>query len=167
MARRWAKHPWYAGGNGSRAGTRIAGAIGTAELAMLTGKQVSTLVERKYQRPDAGKENGADLLCFQLTAAGISGWDREVEFCPRKFRIDVAFRNPPDPNAGKLAVEVDGFGRCGAMGYHQRPEGVESNCEKSALLAIYGYRLMRVTTNQVRSGMALRWIEAAIGTKKE
>lgn len=99
--------------------------------------------------------NGADALAFQLTLAGIIGWERELTFHPpRRFRFDFAFR------AAMLAIECDGgiFTR----GRHVRGAGVLADCEKYALAVIDGWRVMRVTPTHVKSGEALAWIEAAI-----
>lgn len=100
--------------------------------------------------------DGADLLAFQLTAIGLSG-EREFKFHPtRKWRLDVAFP------AKLLGVEVEGFAMGGEAGRHQRIKGFTSDCEKYAELAIAGWRLIRCTTSQVKSGLALRWIERAL-----
>jgi very-short-patch-repair endonuclease len=72
----------------------------------------------------------------------------------RRFRIDVAF--PPQ----KLAVEIDG----GAWirGRHSRGVGIESDCEKSAALAILGWRLIRCTPQQVQKGLVFGWVRQAL-----
>lgn len=48
------------------------------------------------------------------------------------------------------------------MGRHATHAGMRSDCEKSALLAIAGWRGMRVTTDHVKNGQALKWIEEAL-----
>lgn len=76
----------------------------------------------------------------------------EHRFHPvRKHRIDVAFLDI------KLAVEIDGGGFI--AGKHGRGLGMEKDAEKSALLAIEGWQLLRCTPRQVRQGIAWDWIQ--------
>lgn len=76
----------------------------------------------------------------------------------RRYRVDFAW---PDPRPGMgLAVEVEGG--TWVQGSHARGSGIETDCEKSALLAIEGYRLIRVSGNQVRDGRAVGWIERVL-----
>jgi hypothetical protein len=97
------------------------------------------------------RHDGADLLAFQLKASGIKGAVREFRFHKtRRWRIDVFFP------LKALAIEVDGWGR------HQTFKGFTDDCEKACEIAIAGYRLMKVTPQQVKSGAALIWIERAL-----
>lgn len=97
----------------------------------------------------------SDLLSWQLAAAKIPH-KREVTLVPgRKFRTDIL--------AGDLAIECDGA--TWANGRHSRGAGIETDSEKVNLLAIQGYRTMRVTRKQIESGKALTWIESALSTR--
>jgi len=99
--------------------------------------------------------DGAELLDWQLRAVGIA-LEREYRFHrERLWRVDLA-----DVGA-KLAVEVEGGVFTG--GRHNRGAGFTADCEKYAELAIAGWRLIRVTTGQVRDGLALGWVERALG----
>jgi very-short-patch-repair endonuclease len=102
-------------------------------------------------------KDGADELYFQIKTVGLTGWNREYRFHPtRKWRVDLV-------HCGfRVAVEVEGFGVRGTGGRHQRISGFSNDCEKYAELAIAGWRLIRVTTKHVKSGVALQWIERAI-----
>lgn len=102
--------------------------------------------------------NGADALWWQMQAVGIlTDWEREFRFhATRLWRFDLAI-----PHL-KLAVEVDGYGPKGSMGAHQRIAGIRGGCEKYCEAAILGWRVMRVTTDQVKGGQALQWIERAL-----
>jgi very-short-patch-repair endonuclease len=73
----------------------------------------------------------------------------------RKFRADFLW---PD---AKLVVEVDGGTWRG--GRHTRGSGYERDCEKLALACLAGYRLIKVTSHQVRSGAAVDWVGGALG----
>lgn len=112
----------------------------------------------KAPRPARPRIDHAETLFAQLRLAGMaSGWEREVQFHPtRKWRVDLLHA------AARIAVEVDGFAAFGRAGRHQRPAGVKADNEKYAELAIAGYRLIRAEITQVRSGVALVWIQRAL-----
>lgn len=98
----------------------------------------------------------ADTLHWQLLAAKTHGnWTREYRFHEtRKWRLDIANIEQ------KLGIEVEGG--VYINGRHTRGMSFESDCCKYAELAIMGWRLIRVTTRQVKQGLALTWIERAI-----
>lgn len=99
--------------------------------------------------------DGADLLAAQLRMANQHGWEREHRFHPtRRWRFDLAH-----PAIG-LAVEVEGG--VWIRGRHSRGSGMTADCEKYAEALILGWDVLRVTTDQVRSGQALSWIERAM-----
>jgi very-short-patch-repair endonuclease len=91
----------------------------------------------------------------QCRAVGLPEPVAEFKFHPvRKWRTDWAW---PDR---KLAVEVEG----GVFihGRHSRGAGMLKDMEKYNALAAAGWRLIRVTPSQVRSGAALAAVEAAL-----
>jgi very-short-patch-repair endonuclease len=93
-----------------------------------------------------------------MQAVGIQGYTREYRAIPnRRYRIDIAF---PEK---KIAVEV--MGGTWNNGRHNRGAGYETDCEKASLLAGLGWRYVPVTTDQVRKGLALGWIEQALRVK--
>lgn len=99
----------------------------------------------------------AEVLAAQLRAVGLGHFQREQRFHPtRKWRIDIAF------TADLLAIECDGFAAGGKAGRHQRPGGIREDNEKRAELAIAGWRVIHVERTQIRSGVALKWIERAL-----
>lgn len=88
----------------------------------------------------------------QCQLAGLPKPQTEWRFHPsRKWRFDLAW---PDKS---LAVEVDGA--VYTAGRHTRGAGVEKDAEKFAEAMLLGWRVLRVTTGQVKSGQALNWIE--------
>ena len=98
------------------------------------------------------------LLAEQLRQAGLT-FDREHRFAaPRRFRAD--FMLSARGYGSDVLVEIEG----GAWvnGRHSRGTGMASDCEKSALAAIKGYRFMRVLPEQVEDGRALAWIKEAV-----
>ena len=81
----------------------------------------------------------------------------QMQYAPvpgRRFRSDFAW---PEK---KLLLECDGGTWDG--GAHGRGSGIELDNEKLALTAILGYRTIKVTSSQVRSGVAICWVERAI-----
>ena len=79
--------------------------------------------------------------------------ERQAALVPsRRFRFDLCWP------AVRLAVEVQG-GIFLPKGAHTSGKGVTRDCEKAALAMIEGWRVLPVTGGQVRSGLALKWIE--------
>ena len=94
-------------------------------------------------------------MAAQIRWTGLPEPVRELRFhAERRWRLDFAWP------ALQLALEVEGG--TWSNGRHSRGKGFADDCEKYAELAISGWRLIRVTTHQVETGEALRWIERAI-----
>jgi hypothetical protein len=72
---------------------------------------------------------------------------------PRKWAVDWAFVSE------RLALEVEGGYAVG--GRHTRPNGFIRDQEKYNALALLGWRLLRVTPRDIRSGAALSLIQLA------
>lgn len=97
-----------------------------------------------------------ELLLLQLRGLQVEGLVAEYRWHPtRRWRFDVAWP------AVKLAVEVDGGGWIN--GRHSRGSGVEADCEKVSTAVCDGWRVLRVTPRQVRSGQAAQWVLEALG----
>lgn len=73
---------------------------------------------------------------------------------PRMWQIDWSFI--PE----RLAVEVEGG--YAMAGRHTSAKGFLGDLEKYNCLACLGWRLIRVTPRDVRSGAAVTWIERAL-----
>ena len=94
-------------------------------------------------------------LKFQCKAAGLPVPEVEVRFHPvRRWRLDLGWRDR------MLAVEVDGGTWIG--GRHNRGAGYEKDCEKLAEAVLAGWRVIRFTVAQVKSGYALGVLERAL-----
>jgi len=95
---------------------------------------------------------GEKLLDLQLRAEKISGYDREYQFHPtRKWRFDFAW--PLE----KFAVEIEGG--VWSNGRHNRGKGFIEDCIKYNEAVMLGWRVIRVTTEMVKSGEAMAYIE--------
>ena len=117
----------------------------------------------------AGTRLDAEWLLGQhLADAGLT-FERQFHYAEpqgRDHRADFAF--PPE----RLLVEVEGglFGRgapcrlCGRRpgGGHGSVTGILADLERSKLAAVAGFRVLRVTPDEVKDGTALRWVLAAL-----
>lgn len=92
----------------------------------------------------------------QLRALGLTdGMLQQHQFHQtRKWRFDFAWP------AEKLALEVDGG--TWVAGRHSRGAGMAADCEKQAAAVIAGWRVLRCTTDHVKSGEAARWVAQAL-----
>lgn len=97
---------------------------------------------------------GEALFALQLKANKLTGWEREHRFAPpRRWRFDFAH-----PESW-IAVEIEGGHWSG--GRHVRGAGFAADCEKYSVAATLGWRVIRATTGQVLSGLAIEWAIAA------
>ena len=117
--------------------------------------------------------SAVDLLAFHITARALPPPVREHRFAAMsvggtgagvKARLAAAFLHDwrfdfawPD---FMLALEMDGGGFVG--GRHGRGLGIEKDCEKVSAAAVLGWRLVRCTPRQVKSGQAVEWITKAL-----
>lgn len=111
----------------------------------------------RARRPRAIRQSVdlADLLYAQLRVLGLPLPEREYRFDPeRAWRLDLAYQSI------QLAVECEGLTRDG--GRHQRLEGYTEDCVKYSVASLLGHTLIRVSTGQVKSGVALLLVEAAL-----
>lgn len=148
MGIRWARLPDAYEPNGKlRGAPKLASLPGAAKT--LAGADKGTEPER--------------ALAFALRAAGIP-FLREYAAVPgRKFRFD--FLVMPD-----VLVEVQGGvwsvrNGDGVQG-HNSGAGITRDCEKMCEGVAAGFRVLCVTPEHVKSGQALRWIEAARANAK-
>ena len=96
------------------------------------------------------------LLDVHLRAEHIP-YQTEIRFHPtRRWKFDYLIGE-------KLAVEVDGS--VYSHGRHTRGKGYEADCEKLNEALILGYRVLRFSTGQVKSGMAIAMIKRILGIR--
>lgn len=96
----------------------------------------------------------ADLLAAVLETEGFQDFEREHRFHPvRKWRLDFAWP------AQQLAVEVEGGVWTG--GRHTRGAGFVKDMEKYNQATLLGWRVLRVTPADIKSGKAVELIKAA------
>ena len=110
--------------------------------------------------------NPVDLLVFQCKAAKLPEPKREYRFhATRRWRFDVAFFSRCEwEDHPMLAVEVDGG--VYVQGRHSRGAGIEADMEKYAEAMMLGWRILRVTPQQLKNGEAYFLIDRALGITK-
>lgn len=112
--------------------------------------------KRKKTRVGATKASeGEETLSLHLKASGIA-FEREFRFCStRKWRADFHL-------IGKMIlIEVEGG--VWSNGRHTRGKGYIADMEKYNTAQNLGYKVLRFETAQVKSGMAIKAIEEAVG----
>lgn len=109
----------------------------------------------------SSKQQAVDTLVVQATSLR-ERMEREHLFAlvtlARRWRFDIAF---PDIRVG---VEVQGG--VYVQGRHTRGAGVEADYEKFGAALQLGWVVVLCTPRQVKSGQALRWVEAAVKLQK-
>ena len=97
---------------------------------------------------------GEAILCNHLDALKIE-YEQEFKFhAVRKWRADFRLIKYP------VLIEVEGG--VFVNGGHSRGKAYTNNCEKYSAMAIDGWFVIRATTDQVKSGECVKWIEEII-----
>jgi len=130
--------------------------ISLAEYKKLYGKPSKTTAKSKRQPRGAKVESvGESLLATQLKALKIE-FEREFKFHhKRKWKADFHL-------VGKrILVEVEGG--IWSCGRHTRGKGYIGDMEKYNAAVMMGYQVIRFSTEQVKSGLAVQQIEKMVG----
>lgn len=114
----------------------------TRALKLNTGKSLKVLSSLEEQ------------FALQVRAAKLPEPRREYRFCDRKFRFDFAFV--------PQAVAVELHGGTYSQGRHTRGSGFALDREKVNLAQLMGWVVIEATSEHVRDGRALQWLETAL-----
>ncbi|OTG93679.1 hypothetical protein [Acinetobacter sp. ANC 3832] len=130
--------------------------ISLAEYKKLYGKKRNTAVKRKKRTQGVKVESiGEITLANQLRLLKIS-FEQEFKFHPkRKWRADFHLVEK------MILVEVEGG--IWSNGRHTRGKGYLGDLEKYNAATMLGYQLLRFSTEQVKSGLAVQQIEKMVG----
>lgn len=114
--------------------------------------------DKKPRKPGSGMKKTypdySKMLLAQMELAGLPAPKPEFKFhATRGWRIDAAY---PDR---LIAIEIEGA-------VHRLKDRFQRDMEKYQELFLAGWRLLRVSTAQVRSGAALRLVERALALPK-
>ncbi|NIE95629.1 DUF559 domain-containing protein [Acinetobacter sp. Tr-809] len=117
-------------------------------------RKTTPRVKPKQQEPSEGEL----ILMRDLRALGI-GFEHEYKFHQtRKWQADFLISNT------KILIEVEGG--IWSQGRHTRGTGYIGDMEKYNAAAILGFQVLRFSTQQVKSGLAVQQIEQLVrGTK--
>ena len=129
--------------------------ISIAEYKKLYGSSRKTAVKSNRKSRDSKVESICEsLLATQLKALRIA-FEQEFKFHPkRKWRADFHLVEK------MILVEVEGGIWSG--GRHTRGKGYLGDMEKYNAATVMGYRVIRFSTEQVKSGLAIQQIEGVI-----
>ncbi|KHF78447.1 hypothetical protein PJ15_1506 [Acinetobacter sp. neg1] len=109
-------------------------------------RKTKSRAKSQQQEPSEGEL----ILMRDLRALGI-GFEPEYKFHPtRKWRADFLISNT------KILIEVEGGIWSG--GRHTRGTGYIGDMEKYNAAAILGFQVLRFSTQQVKSGLAVQQI---------
>lgn len=132
----------------------------TMSLATYHAMHGKKKTKAKTQRKPRGakvESVGESLLVQHLKALKIE-FEREFQFCEsRKWRSDFHITGT------KLLIEVEGGIWSG--GRHTRAKGYLGDMEKYNEATALGYQLLRFSTEQVKSGFAVKKIEQVLEGK--
>lgn len=132
---------------------------------MITNEQAKRLgLIPKSQRMAAISEQSRweNELAAQLKIAGHD-FDRQIKnvVAGRKFVFDFLVHDTQALKRNVLVEVQGGIWSRGKSG-HTSGTGVSRDCEKINLGQLAGYVVLVVTSDHIKSGYALRWIEEAI-----
>jgi Uncharacterized protein conserved in bacteria len=115
-----------------------------------TKRRVSVKKERVVSEGEA-------MLVQHLKSHKI-GFEQEYKFHPkRKWRADFFITGT------KILVEVEGGIWMAGGGRHTRGKGYIGDMEKYNSAAMLGFTILRFSTEQVKSGLAIKQIEQLVG----
>ena len=118
-------------------------------------KKKSNLKRSTRVKTQRAESIGESTLANQLRVLKIS-FEQEYKFHPkRKWRADFHIMGK------KILVEVEGGVWNG--GRHTRGKGYIGDMEKYNAAVVMGYQVLRFSTDQVKSGLAVQQIETMVG----
>src|SRR4051812_26009325 len=96
-----------------------------------------------------------EQLAYQIRVAKLPVPAREFVFAPpRRWRFDFAWLDRA------LAVEVEGG--IFMAGRHSRGAGFRADAEKYNTATLMGWRVLKFTDREIKTGEALTWIQRAL-----
>ncbi len=130
-------------------------------LGIDPGKAPSRLRKAAGERVD--QSVGRSVFVAQAKAYGLPEPIPEYRFDPsRQWRIDWAFVCAKNLKSGFVRVALEIEGGIWSGGRHVRGKGFLGDMEKYNEAAILGWRVLRVTPQQVESGEAFALVARAI-----
>lgn len=129
-----------------------------AEYRSLIKPKTKRNTEKRPMIRKQAPSEGEKILMRDLKALGI-GFEHEYQFhSNRKWRADFLISNT------KILVEVEGG--IWSKGRHTRGSGYIGDMEKYNAAAILGFQVLRFSTQQVKSGLAIQQLEQLVRGSK-
>jgi hypothetical protein len=120
--------------------------------------------KRKCQLPDAAAAEPDARQRFFLAlceAHGLPAPVPEFRFCERRWRFDFAWVQPYF-----VALEVDGGAWMAGGGRHNRGKGFLADMEKMNAATVMGWRVIRCTPQQVKTGEIMDVLKEVLSVKE-
>lgn len=129
--------------------------VSEAQAKVLLGRFYVSPTTKAAKRPQPKKVSVGESRLISHFLAHKIAYEKEFKFCPhRRWRSDFRI-------LGKnILIEVEGGTWSG--GRHTRGKGYEQDCEKYSWASANGWVVLRFTTQQVRSGVAISTVLEAI-----
>ncbi|WP_445403247.1 DUF559 domain-containing protein [Acinetobacter vivianii] len=132
--------------------------LSIAEYRSLIKPKANRKTKPRAKSQQQEPSEGELILMRDLRALGI-GFEPEYKFHPtRKWRADFLISNT------RILIEVEGG--IWSQGRHTRGTGYIGDMEKYNAAAILGFQVLRFSTQQVKSGLAVQQIEQLVRGKK-
>ncbi|WP_445406212.1 DUF559 domain-containing protein [Acinetobacter seifertii] len=120
---------------------------------------VKTKKRRSAKQSTRHPSEGETVLATHLRACKI-GFEQEYKFhLKRKWRADFLITGT------KILVEVEGGVWIAGGGSHTRGKGYIGDMEKYNSAAMMGFTVLRFSTEQVKSGLAVQQIEQLVSER--
>ena len=129
-------------------------------MATLKGFLMQEKLTKTLERVSVTRVSALELeMLRQIQAAQLPTPKLEHRFHPtRRWRFDFAWTHQ------HLALEVEGGVWC--SGRHTTGSGFTADCIKYNVALTLGWKVLRVTGSQVKSGQALVWLEQALNAER-
>ena len=116
-----------------------------------------SLYDLKKMEANAKRTALEEHFLRDIKAIGLPIPEREFQFCEdRKYRADFAY---PERN---ILIEIQGGTWSKSRLGHSTGTGIKRDCEKSNLAQKLGFMVFKFTSDMVKRGEAVRFIEEVL-----
>lgn len=129
--------------------------LSEAQAKVLLGRLYVSPTTKAAKTPQSKKVSVGESRLISHFLVHKVAYETEFKFCPhRRWRSDFRILGT------SILVEVEGGTWSG--GRHTRGKGYEQDCEKYSWASANGWVVLRFTTQQVKSGVAINTVLDAI-----
>lgn len=124
-------------------------------------KKPSVQVAKESKKKAPAETDWGQVLIERVVAHGLPAPVREYRFhAERRWKLDLAWKDK------LVACEIEGGiwmqTETGRGKGHAHPKRFLQDIEKYNELALYGWKLIRVTPDMIKDGRALDWLDRAL-----